>query len=162
MIAPCFPDSKLFVMDSFSVRLFSETTGYLLNTAGGLIRTATNDRLGRYGLTTAHLQLLEILRAGGPINQSNLGSRASVDRTTMVALVDQLEAARLVERRKDTNDRRQNLIHLTGSGRNLLKELWKLARAAQQEFLKPLNRTESDQLHRILTKLIVAHADQNE
>lgn len=53
----------------------------------------------------------------GPLSQQALGQRMGVDRSTIVTLVDDLEAAGLVERRRNPADRRAYALQATAAGR---------------------------------------------
>jgi DNA-binding MarR family transcriptional regulator len=52
-----------------------------------------------------------------PVSQQSLASSIGLDKSTMVATVDELEAAGLVERRPDPADRRVRLVAVTDAGR---------------------------------------------
>ena len=49
----------------------------------------------------------------GPLSQQRLGERTALDRTTVVAIVDGLEEAGYVERRRDPDDRRAYALEVT-------------------------------------------------
>ena len=61
----------------------------------------------------------------------------SLDRTTMVALIDELEQAGLVRRRTHPDDRRKNAVELTPAGRDTLRDTLRASEIARRE-AKPL------------------------
>jgi DNA-binding MarR family transcriptional regulator len=78
-----------------------------------------------------------LARSNPGICQIELGSHLGIDKASMVALLDRLESAGLIERRRSTRDRRRQGIFLTASGsaelENLLvdvrlleKQMWSL------------------------------------
>jgi DNA-binding MarR family transcriptional regulator len=67
------------------------------------------------GLALADLDALEHLEADGPITQRQLGERLLLTSGAITLLVDRLERAGLVERRRHPQDRRAVLVALTGS-----------------------------------------------
>lgn len=69
------------------------------------------------GLAVTHVQPLLILQAHGPMRQRELAERHEVEGPTVVRLLDQLEALRLVAREREADDHRANSIHLTDAGR---------------------------------------------
>jgi DNA-binding MarR family transcriptional regulator len=72
----------------------------------------------------------------------------------MVALVNDLARAGLVERRPDDADRRRNVVSLTPSGRERLQTLREVVAAAQDELLGPLSPSERDRLVALLTTVL--------
>jgi len=73
----------------------------------------------------------------------------------MTYLVDELEAAGLVERRADTKDRRNKQIVATGHGTRLLADLQHRLGKAEDHVLAPLSDAERTRFRRLLRKLAV-------
>jgi DNA-binding MarR family transcriptional regulator len=101
--------------------------------------------------------LLTILEEKGSITQSELGNWAHIDRTTIVALIDDLEKAGFVERKEHPTDRRSHAIYLTVKGKELMPQIEKIVKDSEQEFLEPLAAQEQKTLLQILRKLVVHH-----
>ena len=68
-------------------------------------------------LTIKHFGCLTVIADEGRLSQSGLCTRMRVDRTTMVAIVDDLEAAGFVERQRNPVDRRAYALDGDGRGR---------------------------------------------
>jgi DNA-binding MarR family transcriptional regulator len=88
-----------------------------------------------------------------PRNQAELAKILGLDRTVMVYLVDDLEAAGLVERVPDPNDRRSKLIRATPAGVARLCELRLATAAAEAELLADLSPAEAELLHSLLRRV---------
>jgi DNA-binding MarR family transcriptional regulator len=99
------------------------------------------------------LRILETIQAEQPLSQTRLGDLTGTDRTTIVAIVDKLEALGAAVRNRDPNDRRSHAVMLTSSGARVLAEARKLALAAEQHFLAPLAPAERSTLHSLLSRL---------
>ena len=67
------------------------------------------------GLSYARLRLLKALHCGGPAIMRDLGVQLGVSPRNMTAMVDALEKAQLVVRRR-TTDRRATLVELSPAG----------------------------------------------
>jgi DNA-binding MarR family transcriptional regulator len=65
-------------------------------------------------------QVLTLASQLGPRRQLNLAQELGIDRTVMTYLLDDLEAAGLVERRADPADRRARLIAVTDTGETMI------------------------------------------
>ena len=88
-----------------------------------------------------------------PRNQAELAKVLGLDRTVMVYLVDDLEAAGLVERVPDPNDRRSKLIRATPAGAARLCDLRRATAAAEAELLADLSPAEAELLHSLLRRV---------
>src|SRR5581483_4357332 len=67
------------------------------------------------GITLRHFGVLIAVQANPGLNQREIGEMLHIDRTTVVALADELELAGLLERRRGA-DRRSFALHLTREG----------------------------------------------
>ncbi len=67
--------------------------------------------------------LVESAREGEPCTISSIAGKLAIDPATVVRTVDSLEKRRLVERRRDKQDRRQVFVELTDAGRAVRIEL---------------------------------------
>ena len=88
-------------------------------------------------------------------NQAELAKHLGLDRTVMVYLVDDLEAAGLVERVPDPNDRRSKLIRPTPQGVAKLCELRKVTAEAEAELLAGFSPAETEVLRSLLQRIAV-------
>jgi DNA-binding MarR family transcriptional regulator len=88
-----------------------------------------------------------------PRNQAELAKVLGLDRTVMVYLVDDLEAAGLVERVPDPKDRRSKLIKATSAGVARLCELRRATAAAEAELLADFSPAETELLHALLRRI---------
>jgi DNA-binding MarR family transcriptional regulator len=73
------------------------------------------------GLTYAQLRALMVLR-DGERTAGALAEAANCNPASTTAMLDHLEAAGVIERRRDTRDRRVCLVALTEEGRRLVEE----------------------------------------
>jgi DNA-binding MarR family transcriptional regulator len=83
-------------------------------------------------------QILSAAAQGTVASQLALAQHLGVDRTVMTYLLDDLEAAGLIERRPDPADRRARRIVATDAGDELLTSLNDRLRAAEAHLLGPL------------------------
>jgi DNA-binding MarR family transcriptional regulator len=71
----------------------------------------------------------------------------------MVAVIDELEAMGLAERRRHPDDRRKHAVYLTAQGRRTLERARKVAVEMAQDVFAPLDPGELETLRRLLRKL---------
>lgn len=111
------------------------------------------DALTPLGLTPKSFGALTVIAEEGPLSQAALGEITRVDRTTMVAIVDELQRAGFVERGHDAADRRVHSLQVTPAGKNALRAAERLALRCQNEILADLTPDERDQLHGLLARI---------
>jgi DNA-binding MarR family transcriptional regulator len=128
--------------------------GYLLKHAQLRLFEMTAAALAPYGVNGRELAVLVVLAGCEPASQQQAARRLGVDRTTMVALVDALEAKGLVARRPDAGDRRRNVVELTAAGRDTLDRGSRAGDDAERRFLAPLTPSAAKQLKDALRALI--------
>ncbi|HTX30314.1 MAG TPA: MarR family winged helix-turn-helix transcriptional regulator [Solirubrobacteraceae bacterium] len=136
-------------------------TGFLLSRMGMAASRAFAERIAAVGLTPRGWGALNVLDKEGAITQQWLGTCIGMDPSSMVATIDELEAAGLVERRRNPHDRRAHALHITAKGRRALTEGRKVARRAQEELLAPLDADERRQLHELLLRLVQGSGQAN-
>ena len=105
-----------------------------------------------------HYRLLAALEEFGPASQAVLGRRSGIDRSDVVATVNELAAGGLVERAQDPEDRRRNIVTITPAGVQKLRRLDAVLARIQDELLAPLTADERDELARLLRRVLDHHA----
>jgi DNA-binding MarR family transcriptional regulator len=128
-------------------------TGFLLSRTGMLAQRAFAERMAQIGLTPRAWGALNVLEHEGAVTQQSLGRCVGMDPSSMVSIIDELEAEGLVERRRKPQDRRAHALHLTAKGRRTLKKGRTIAGRLQDDFLAPLSGEERAQLHDLLLRL---------
>jgi DNA-binding MarR family transcriptional regulator len=128
----------------------AERLGYLLKHAQERLSGLTAEALAPFGVTGRQLAVLVAIDDRVPLSQQEVARRLGVDRTTMVSLIDELEAMRLVQRRPDAADRRRNVVAVTPDGRATLDGASAAARDAERRFLGALPGREAAALRRAL------------
>ena len=74
------------------------------------------------GLTPSQLILLHLLSQRKSMIPSALAKEVSLSQATVTSLIDKLAVRGLVERRRDTEDKRRVLVELTESGKATLND----------------------------------------
>jgi DNA-binding MarR family transcriptional regulator len=133
---------------------------WLLNQAALHATRIVGEAFAQAGVRRYHYSVLVALAQDGPASQADLGRRLWIDRSDMVAVLNDLERDGLVARVRDEHYRRRNLVQLTPAGKRALDRLETRVEDAQAALLSPLSASERRQLLRLLTRLVEAHGEQ--
>jgi DNA-binding MarR family transcriptional regulator len=98
--------------------------------------------------------MLAVLAETGPRSQRELGELLGVNRTIMVKVVDTMEAAGLLERRRNPADRRSYALQPTEQGLAKLAALRPAVLEMEAAFTAPLKRSGRARLNALLRKLL--------
>ena len=106
------------------------------------------------GLSGLHMGALSVIHSAGPMSQQTLGELLKKDRTSIVAIVDELEDEGLVERRRNPEDRRAYALEVTAKGDEWLKRAGPALDAAEEELLADLEPAEREALVELLQRIL--------
>jgi DNA-binding MarR family transcriptional regulator len=126
----------------------------LVRASAGMTRLGA-ETLAPLGIDGRHYGVLAVLSELGPVSQQALADVLGVDRSTMVAFVDELEEKGCVCRGHNPRDRRAYAIELTDTGADLQGEAAKLLDACERHYLEPLTIAERRTLLELLARLVV-------
>jgi DNA-binding MarR family transcriptional regulator len=127
--------------------------GYLLARLGESSRRRFHDALAPEGLHPRHFGVMTVVAAHPGLSQQQLHEKTAIDASSMVAVVDELEAKGLAERRPYPGDRRARTIFLTPLGEQTLARVGALAGELQGELLQALTPDERRTFILLLRKL---------
>jgi DNA-binding MarR family transcriptional regulator len=97
--------------------------------------------------------LLVLTRFNPGIAQIELGTHLGVDKASIVALLDRLERAGLIERRRWTRDRRRQGIFITSGGSTELEALMEQVRLLERHMASRFSKPELEQFLGFLQRM---------
>jgi DNA-binding MarR family transcriptional regulator len=132
----------------------SSRLGYLFKHAQLRMAQLNTEALAPYAINGRELAVLLTLADHEPASQQQAAERMGVDRTTMVALLDALEAKGLITRRPQEGDRRRNVVELTGKGRHTLRDATQASDEAERVLLSAITKQEALVLRKLLRAIV--------
>ncbi|MEG3177416.1 MarR family transcriptional regulator [Sphingomonas sp. RB3P16] len=139
----------------------NDSIAFVISDVSRLMRRRFDERARAIGVTRTQWRVLKFLQRGEGINQGGLAELLEVEPITACRMIDRLEEAGLVERRRDPGDRRAWRIFLTDRARPLLDELGHLADDLLASALTGISSADHDlvmtTLQRIQTNLSDPH-----
>jgi DNA-binding MarR family transcriptional regulator len=127
--------------------------GYLLARLGEISRRRFGEVISPTGLDGRHFRVVTMVGARPGLTQQQLHEETSIDPSSMVAVIDELETRGLAERRQDPDDGRARTIYLTPAGERFARRITRQAAELQNELLAALSEPERETLHALLRKL---------
>ena len=109
-----------------------------------------------FDLTPVQYAALAAIKINAGIDQATLAGLIAYDRTTITGVVDRLAQKGLLARRASKHDRRARELQITEAGLQTLKRITPAVESAQRIILRGLSNGESEQLMRLLRKVISA------
>lgn len=147
--------TKLLADDlSLDVGPLADRVGYLIAHAHRKLRGLAEERLGPLGLHPRDFGMLGTLAAEQPCSQSQLAGTLGISAPGVLPLVDDLEAAGLVVRVRNANDRRVYDLTLTSTGHERLIAARRAAAGLQEEVAQLLGAEADHDLRELLAKII--------
>ncbi|HEX8866497.1 MAG TPA: MarR family transcriptional regulator [Lentzea sp.] len=143
-------------MEEIPVRLAGKPSWLLTQLAVHAHRLAS-EGFGAVGARGYHYRVLAVLDEFGVVSQAELGRRSNMDRSDVVAAVNELVEQGFVVREQDPQDRRRNTVTLTDAGREHLRLMDRALDGVQDELLAPLPAADRQTLARLLTQLLTHH-----
>lgn len=126
---------------------------YLLNRAGARIAAAFNAEMRQLGASLQVWRVLAALRERDGQRMGDLAKTTSIEVSTLTRLVDNMEKDGLVVRRREADDARAVMLHVTASGRRLTRRIVPIAERYEAVALKGFTPGEAEVLKRALRRL---------
>ncbi|MET9953931.1 MarR family transcriptional regulator [Streptomyces sp. NPDC006339] len=136
----------------------TDRLGFLLSFRGELTGARIRAALGVAGLHPRHAMTLMRL-APAAMSQRDLAAAMEVDPSQLVAILNELEADGLAERRRDPADRRRHIVEITDTGAAVLERIDAAVSAAEREIFGDLTEAEQALLRSLLDRIVVDAAD---
>ena len=127
--------------------------GYLIHDVSRLRRVCFDRELAPLGITRSQWWVLSFIARSNGLPQTQLAHELEVGKVALVSLVDKLQAAALVDRVPDKDDRRVKRVFLTDKARKLLDEITPVSKAFNDRILAGLRQEDLDTTARTLFKM---------
>jgi MarR family transcriptional regulator, organic hydroperoxide resistance regulator len=118
-----------------------------------IIKQKGREILSQYSITPPQFVALQWLFEAGDMTIGELSSKMFLACSTTTDLVDRMEKTELVERVKDSKDRRVVRIHLLQEGERIIEEVIEKRQQYLQEVLRDFSSDEVKSLNANLSKL---------
>lgn len=132
----------------------ADTMSFKMRLAQILAFRTFEERLQSYGRAPRYLGLLGVIRHNPGQVQSRLAEAVAVRRSSLVAILDQLEADGLVRREASTEDRRAKGVWLTEKGEEVFDKLVLEAEAEEKALSAGIDEADLETAGRVMSHII--------
>jgi len=136
-----------------SSSVLTQHTGFLLARLGRAVTRQYRSALTPIGAKPRQTAALLALRDGGAMSQQALGAALDIDASNLVVLLNDLEGAGLIVRRRDPEDRRRHLVEISTRGSKVICEVERASTQIDDEFFADLDEDERASLHDLLARV---------
>jgi DNA-binding MarR family transcriptional regulator len=140
-----------------AAELLAGSVGFLLSKLGFSSAARFAATLQPLGIGPQHFAALRYVEHLEGRSQQTLAEALEVPPSRVVAMIDELEARGLVERRRNPNDRRAHALHLTADGRQMLDRAMAAASAYEAQLCSCLSAEERTELLELLRRVAANH-----
>lgn len=130
--------------------------GHLLRRAIQVMNVLWEEEVS-HSITSPQFAALNALYTEPNLDQRTLGSRISLDRSTMADVVSRLCDRGLIRTERDPRDGRRKTIALTARGLHTVQHLIPRTHAMTDRLVGPLHPRERNELLRLLTDVVRAN-----
>ncbi len=109
--------------------------------------------LEAHGVTMWAYAVLTALRDNEASSQASLADAIGADRTRIIAVLDDLQDRKMINRQPDPGDRRSNLLSLTAIGRKTVTAVQKAIQDNEKRILAGVSAADRDTFLRVLMHL---------
>jgi DNA-binding MarR family transcriptional regulator len=132
----------------------TETIGFQLRLAQIAAYRRFEGSLGKYGIAPRYLGLLGIIETHPGQPQSRLAEAIALKRSSLVPIIDRLEADGLVERRPSADDRRYKSVWLTSKGKRVVVDLKAKAELQEERMSAGMTAAQRQTLLELLASVV--------
>ena len=139
--------------DAVELGLLKSLLGYHLRRAQVAVFQHFTQTMGEADITPGQFGVLTVIAGNAGLSQTQLGNALGIDRSTVVVVIDRLEARGLVIRAPQPNDRRSHALRLSETGAQLLRQLEVQVRAHERHIGRELSPAEQRLLIDLLDRV---------
>lgn len=143
-------------LENVDLGLLGESLGPVIRHLRNHMTIRIVQGLEPFGLRSGSYSTMALIAANPGCAQSDISRETGLDKSIVVALVDELETRGLAQRDRSREDRRRNVLTLTEAGVALLEDMNDVVRAVEGPIREALSSEEMETLIRLNRKALQA------
>ena len=132
----------------------TQSIGFMINKARNILTVEMDAALKDLDISSQQMGILMSLALGEAATPFELSKALGIDTGLMTRMLDKLEAKELLQRSRSLDDRRVVNLTLTKKGEEVAAQVPDVAPNVLNAHLKNFNKTEFEELRRLLRKFL--------
>ena len=132
----------------------TQSIGFMINKARNILIVEMDAALKELDISSQQMGILMALTLGLAATPFELSKVLGIDTGLMTRMLDKLEAKELLQRSRSLEDRRVDNLALTEKGEEVATQIPEIAPDVLNAHLKNFNKTEFEELRRLLRKFL--------
>jgi DNA-binding MarR family transcriptional regulator len=132
----------------------TQSIGFMINKARNILIVEMDAALKELDISSQQMGILMALTLGLAATPFELSKVLGIDTGLMTRMLDKLEAKELLQRSRSLEDRRVVNLALTEKGEEVAAQIPEIAPDVLNAHLKNFNKTEFEELRRLLRKFL--------
>ncbi len=148
------PGDSLRPMEGVDYDVLVDLAGFWLRRLYMIVLKSFDKHLTEIQMRPVEAAALILLRSNHDLTQNALAGALATDQSSMVGISTRLEERGLIERRRQSNDRRFQILNLTPAGRKTTAIVERRLRTHNENILRNLSAEERRSFFKLLIKLV--------
>lgn len=120
------------------------------------------ERMNEFGVTYGQLFVLISVNKKGECSPKEITEYLKLDAGQLNRTLGKLKDRHLIEQRKNSNDKRSNIVKLTEDGRKIVEQSQKLFQEWDEQVLSQMDETNRQELMELMKKLVFKLSEKTE
>jgi DNA-binding MarR family transcriptional regulator len=139
--------------------LHDERLGFRVRLLHLALSRRVEEALQPFGLRPGSLTIMVLISANAGYSQAELARMGLLDKSALVAIIDDLETQQLAIRGRVDGDRRRNSLHLTEKGEEVMRRMHAAALETERQVVATFSAAEYSALFDLLDRAYAAIED---
>lgn len=148
--------SSSYTLEGVDLGVLGESVGPAIRQLRNQLIVRIVQAFERFGLRSGSFSTMALIAANPGCAQSDISRETGLDKSVVVALVDELEQRGLAQRMRSQDDRRRNVLTLTDAGRAILAEMTAVVQAVEKPIRAAMSEEEMETMIRLNRKALQA------
>ncbi|HZA07228.1 MAG TPA: MarR family winged helix-turn-helix transcriptional regulator [Nitrososphaeraceae archaeon] len=133
---------------------FENSIGFIVNrTARAFVKALDSELREKVGITVGQWKVIVMLVNQNGLTQKEIADKLGLEGPTLIPIIDKMEKERLVVRKVDVDDRRNNRIYRTEKANELWNKMLECATNIRKVSLKNIPEKDIDVMKNVLEKI---------
>lgn len=134
----------------------NECVAFVTNIASKSLSEALNTRLMDYGVTKSQWIAMYYIEKEGNLTQKHLSDLMGAKESTTTGILSRLERDNLIDRLYDDKDKRKKTLNLTEKGKEVNKNLTKIAKDFRDACLEDVSEEDQIIFLNVIDKMVAS------